>query len=270
MNKPNLEVLPELEIVPSISFEKMHDNVQYAARLGLRSITDCSAWRTDNHIAIVGGGPSLEYNLDELRRYKYIMACGSVHDYLIRNGIYPNWCVIADPDEIMVDYLQERDCDVQYLIASQCHAKVFDHLKNYRTYLWHAGGSPEEDACVNFPTTDYIIGGGCTVGTRAIVIAINFGFTNHVLFGFDSCIIGDKHHSYDFVNPSKETLGDIFDIKVGNENSPTFKVAGYMVGQIRDFQKICEIYSKQVLFTIIGGGPLAEIINLACEQAKGI
>ncbi len=269
MNRsPRFEVLPEFEITPSLTFDELSKNVKHTSNLGLRPITDCDAWRSDNRIAVVGGGPSLKHNLKELRRYKYIMACGSVHDYLVDNNIFPTWCAVTDPDEIMIKYLQRPSPHTKYLLASQCHPKLFDHLRYDDVFVWHAGGSPEENQLIKFPDTDYVLGGGCTIGTRAIVIATHFGFENITLFGFDSCIVGDEHHAYDFVDPSKETLGHIFDIKVGSEDSPTFKVAGYMVGQIRDFQALCAIYAKTIKFTIVGDGPLAEIISLASKQAQ--
>lgn len=264
------EPLPELKVIPSISFELMRENIQYSSSLGIKKITDNPAWRVDNRIAIVGGGPSLKDNLDELRKYKYIMACGSVHDYLVRNSIYPTWCVVCDPDEIMIEYLKEKNLVTEYLIASQCHAKVFEHLKYNKTYLWHAAsGLDEENERVNFPKEDFLIGGGCTVGTRAIVIAMMFGFNNQALFGFDSCYSrDDKHHAYDFVDPSREnsSINDVQEIKIDAPNSPTFKVAGYMLAQVRDWQLICQIYKEQINFTIYGDGLLKFIADEAVRK----
>lgn len=262
----DMQPITHVEVDVSELLSIIKDRVKYSTGLGLKPITECEAWRDNNNIAIVGGGPSLKDNLNELRKFKYIMACGSVHDYLIRNGIYPTWTVICDPDPCVVDYLQQANIVTEYLVASQCHQNVFEHLKYKKTYLWHAGGSTEENVIAQFPDNDYIIGGGCTVGTRAIIMAMGFGFHNLSLFGMDSSIKDDAHHAYDFVNET-ETLGDVYEIKVDNGESPTFKVAGYMLAQIKDFQTICNLYSQTLKFKIYGDGLLAYIVKLAEKQA---
>lgn len=265
---PNpFEPIENLVVSPSISFELMHDNVQHAVSLGLPKITDNVAWREQNQIAIVGGGPSLANNLEQLRKHKYIMVCGSAHDYLMSQGIIPNWCVVCDPDELMNDYLQHKSLATDYLVASQCHAKVFEHLKHNKVFVWHAGGSDAENDLIKFPDGDVYLGGGCTVGTRAMVIALGFGFYNQTLYGFDTCLADDyKHHAYDFVNPEKETVGNIYEIKIGSPDSPTFKVAGYMLAQARDFQILCGIHKDKLNVKVVGGGFLAAIIECAEKE----
>lgn len=234
-------------------------------------ITSMDDFRDDCRIAIVGGGPSLKDNLDELRKYKYIMACGSVHDYLVENEIIPTWCAIVDPDEIMGEYIKNPKHETKYLISSQCHPKLFDKLKGYPCYLWNAGsGNPVYQTY--FREGDYTIGGGCTIGTRAMIIAMCFGYFNQYLFGFDTCIEVEydnyKHHAYKFQKPELESLGTIQDIKLGGPDGRTFKVASYMLGQIVDFQNILKYYANRLKVTVIGGGALAHILELGIEQAK--
>lgn len=257
----------ELEVTLTVSNEIIQNQVKYSNQLPVRRIWQNDAWRDSNRIAIVGGGPSLKNNLDQLRKYKNIMACGSVHDYLLENNIIPNWCVICDPEEIMAEYISKPCLDTDYLVASHCHKAVFDKLEHNKVFLWHAGGSPDQNKQFGFPDNDFIIGGGCTVGTRAIVLAMTgFGFYDQALFGFDSCLDGEQHHAYEFKDSSKESLGSIYEVKLDYPDSPTFKVAGYMLAQVQDFQKICKIYSGKLNTKVIGGGLIAAIIENAEKQ----
>lgn len=241
--------------------ENIVKNILDAKQRTVKNITELAEFRERTPIAIVGGGPSLETQLDHLREYKYIMACGSVHDYLIKNFIVPKWCVVVDPSPIVIDYMQMPTSTIDYLIASQCHPSVFDYLANNKISLWHAGGAESDNLA--FGEGQTLIAGGCTVGTRAIMMALAFGYSNINLFGFDTCLTNDyKHHAYSFMNPDKETLGNITEVALGGPDGKRFKVANYMLGQLMDFKSILGGPGKYCKFTVHGGGLLAELLEL--------
>ena len=74
----------------------------------------------DMKIALIGGGPSLKDQLDDIRKFDGVtVACGSVHDYLIDNHIYPTFCVLCDPDEITSYYISSPNASTIYLVATQ-------------------------------------------------------------------------------------------------------------------------------------------------------
>src|SRR5574342_325578 len=114
------------------SLDEIKENIKNNIGFSLLEINSRPFWRENQPIAIVGGGPSLNNYVYELQNIyyngnrRYIIACGSVHDYLIRNEIYPDYTVICDPDEVMLEYLQLKNIDGKYLVASQCHPKVFE------------------------------------------------------------------------------------------------------------------------------------------------
>src|SRR5262245_44877313 len=72
--------------------------------------------KNDLPIALVGGGPSLKNNLEELRKFKTVIACGSVHDFLLLNDITPTYSTICDPDPVSINYLKLKHPEVKYLI----------------------------------------------------------------------------------------------------------------------------------------------------------
>lgn len=240
--------------------EKVRENIALARKRNLRSITELPEWRGDAKIAIVGGGPSLKDTLPELRKFERIMAAGSVHDFLMENGIEPTWCVITDPDPIMAEYLRRPGKECTYLVATQCDGRVFEALKGCYVATWNCGG--DESTFGLWESGEKLIGGGCTVGTRSMVIAMTFGFFEQDLFGFDSCLRTDEHHAYPFAT-NMETVGETHEIAVGGDGGRKFTIARYHMGQIFDFKKLLAVYGHRFKVTVHGEGVLAEIMRLA-------
>lgn len=218
-------------------------------------------WRNSIPIALVGGGPSLKETIKDLAKYKYIMACGSVHDYLIENDVLPKWCALIDPDPLIINYLQEANKLITYLVASQCDPKVFEHLKYKSVYLWHAYGEKYKPEV--YGEGKILVGGGCTIGTRAIMLALGMGFSDLHLYGFDTCLDEKyNHHAYEF-SSEEETIGDIKEITLGVVNGKKYKVAGYMLGQLIDFQAILKSNANKLNITIHGDGLLKDLMEMA-------
>lgn len=248
--------------------DRLKQNILDARKYCIAPISELPDWREGRTVAIVGGGPSLSKNLEQLRKEKFIIACGSVHDYLIDNDINPNYCLICDPDPIMANYLREiGSLDTCYLIASQCNEAVFKILEYRRCFMWDCLGPTEFNQEMFDKERVNAIPGGCTVGTRAMLCAIGMGFKKLRLYGMDSCLDGDKHHSYEFNDPELEQLGEITEIKIDHSDK-TFQVAGYMMAQIFDFQEILKTYGETLQIEIIGDGVLAEIMRIGHVKAK--
>lgn len=260
-----------VEISTALPEEKLKQNIVDARKFCVTPISDLPDWREGRTAAIVGGGPSLSKHLNQLREEKLIIACGSVHDYLLSEGVIPDYCIICDPDVIMVQYLQKYSTRVKYLIASQCDKEVFELLKDRDCYMWDCIGPTEFNQEMFDEERVNAIPGGCTVGTRAILCAIGMGFKKLRLYGMDSCLDEqDNHHAYKFENPELENLGTITEIRLDYPSDKVFKVAGYMMAQIFDFQKILESYAHTLKIEIVGEGVLAEIMRLGNLKTKEI
>jgi len=256
---------------------KIYQNILDADKYGLSPIDSLLGPCRDEPIALIGGGPSLSKNISKLDNYNTLMIAGSAHDYVRKEYLERNlytqtvYCIICDPDPIMCDYLQRKHAYITYLIASQCDRTMFKHLKDMpKKYYWNSMGNEAQNKI--FKIGEKLIIGGCTVGTRAIGMAMAMGYRKIHLYGYDTCLTNQyKHHAYDFVNPDKETLGDIREIKIDGEDSPTFRCAGYMLAQIFDFQYILKHFSDMLDIEVHSDGPLAYLMSKAkikFEQEK--
>lgn len=151
-------------------------------------IAPCLEARTDP-IAVVGFGPSLKDTWERIRQFKYVVSCSGSHRFLVERGIIPTWHVEVDPRAHKVALLGPPHPDVEYLIASACHPKLFDHLEGFRVSLWHVFDA-SADGRRMLPQGDWAVTGGCDVGMRAMTIAAFIGFRDMHIFGLDGCATG--------------------------------------------------------------------------------
>jgi hypothetical protein len=143
------------------------------------------AWR-GKPIALVCYGPSLNDTWEHVREFSYVMSCSGSHKFLLERGIVPTWHVEVDPRPHKVELMGPPHKDVEYLIASTCHAKVFDHLEGYNVKLWHVFDTAEEGQRL-LPPGEWAIFGGANVGLRTFGLARFYGFDDLHVFGMDGC-----------------------------------------------------------------------------------
>lgn len=260
--------LDGVNVVTAASPEVFAANIAANCRRGLMNIHDLPEWRECMPLALAGGGPSLAEHIDELKRYNLVMACGSAHDYVVSQGVEPKWAVCCDPDPAAAAYYKNPLKSCTYLIASSCDQAVFDALEGHRIVLWHSGGSnlsPE----VWGEDRKLIIGGGCTVGTRAFMIGICFGFSTIHFFGFDGCVRDERHHAYDFADGDASELGDLVEVRLGSPDGPAYQMAGYMLGQLFDFDKLIGKFGSRLTLAVHGEGPLNDLVRYGKAKENG-
>lgn len=152
-------------------------------------------------LAICAGGPSLKDGLEAIRAHKQrgakIVALNNVGSFLNQNGLVPDLLMILDarPENIIFTRAEAK----RYLLASQCDPSLFEALKDKDVHLFHAGICDEvRDVLEPYWETHpcVTIGGGGTVGLRAINIGIVSGYRKLHLYGYDSCYTEERHHAY--------------------------------------------------------------------------
>ena len=136
--------------------------------------------------AIVAYGPSLRRTWELLKDWQGpIFTCSGAHRFLFEHGITPNYHVECDPRAYKADLLGPPSEFVTYLIASLCHPRYFDALVGYKVLLWHLFFS-EPEIYALIPSGNRIITSAGTVGSRAMIMALLLGYTDHHFFGFDA------------------------------------------------------------------------------------
>jgi hypothetical protein len=135
---------------------------------------------------------------------------------------------------------------------------MFDNLEGHKVTIWH----PYVMKGQVRPKNSLLIGGGTTSGLRAISLFYVLGWRHFALFGFDSCLDGDKLR----VNGSGLKEGDqITEIRIDQEGE-TFYCNASMALQAEHFQTYYD-YLPDAHYYGFGHGLIQAIIKKREENA---
>lgn len=213
--------------------------------------TSLHAINTAREWAVIGGGPSINQCVGEIRKLQRrgvaIVSVNKSHDWLLSHGIVPWGHVLLDPKEWVADYVSSPRKDVRHFVASQCHESVFEKLKDYPVFLWHAGqdfpedGATEPDSYLKSNHKPgwnwHITPGPTTVGLRAPLLghALIDGPDKFHMFGMDSSRTHGKLHAY-AKDEAKDAQSGVKTIQ-HNAQPYRFDTNSHMARQFDDFDK---------------------------------
>lgn len=185
-------------------------------------------------VAIVGGGPSLRSELGNLRAFPgTIIGCGTVHDYLIENGVIPTYHANAEPDAdgVMLRWFRYPTKITTYLLASHCPDNIFDALAGADVRVWHLA-VPIDEHTPDFRGEPSVPGGHFIMG-RAWPLAAIMGFIDIHFFGFDCCFPEDceSQHVYDYDWTKEEPVAV-------THNGTRFITTPGLLGQLKVFTEM--------------------------------
>lgn len=144
----------------------------------------------EERMSIVCYGPSLKDTWEQVQGP--FMTVSGAHDFMVHKGQSPRYHVEIDPREHKPKMLQKPQADTQYLMASVCHPDFWHVLRNSDVKLWHLisgnDGSVEEWVKFHHPQGVHsMIGGGATVGQRALSVGAALGYRKFDIYGMDCC-----------------------------------------------------------------------------------
>lgn len=175
----------------------------------------------------------------------------------------------------MAEYLKSPSLLTTYLVSSHCHPSVFDALHGKFVALWHCHPVGEEYLREIEGDAYQAVGGGCTVGLRALSIALMLGYKDIHFFGYDSSLgFEDAHHAYGFAT-DREELGQVFDIKIGRadlgpDETRTYRCAGYQLAQVDHFRRFLKDHGGMFRPSFHGSGLLPDLWSLIEAEAREI
>lgn len=214
------------------SEELVTKNILAASRLEIPWLCDefCGF---NGKIAIIGGAPSLAERLDELREFDgVILATNGTHDFLVDNGIIPDFFFQLDARKCN-KFAQKRQDSCVYIMASQCHPSNIEAIKPQMLVHVDMDGFPHKKVANiakrrGVEQYTYVSGKG-TVGMTSIGLAYTLGFREIHLFGMDGSF-ADKQHAY----VQEQNNGDkVIEYAI---NGKTFKTTPNLCNQMWNFQ----------------------------------
>jgi len=247
----------ELDNICNTENALIHGNIKAAISLNLPTLRPFPDHT--GRACIIGGGPSLVNKVEEIKLMKQagarVWALNNTHDWLIEHGIVPDACFILDARPENAEFVKHARDDVTYYIASQCHPDVYNALSGKRICVFHNATEGAQEVIEPITTGDlHLIGGGTTVGMKAIAIARFTGYRSIHLYGMDSCYMDSQGHAY----PQDLNANDrILNVHCEGRD---FNCAPWMVTQANDFIELAGMLIEQdCVVTIAGDGLLAQI-----------
>lgn len=234
-------------------FEEISRNIRNALSLPFPWLSPMEPH--DGHAVIIGGGPSLRMNLDEIRERKkhgqVIFSTNGTYRYLLENGITPDCHVMVDAREENKEFVFHGP--ICYY-ASQCHPSVLEKAEN--VVLWHSLSDGILEI-IGDNTGDPLVGGGGTVGLKSIALCHILGYGTLHLYGFDSSYEDGENHAY------KQPLNDGERIVEVEMDGRKYTAAAWMCAQVDDFKNISKAFVEAGgTITIHGYGLLPDVARL--------
>lgn len=129
-------------------------------------------------LAVVGGGPSVLRNWDELKRFDFVLAINSTHKTLASLGIEGTF-ISVDPDPCIAEFAKGA---TKAVLASRCHPDVFRALQLAEVRVFDC---PED------------VKMGTATSSTCVDLAAKLGFRRTVFFGCECCFNGPSHADRD-------------------------------------------------------------------------
>lgn len=140
-------------------------------------------------LAIVGGGPSVVENIDELKAWEGdIWVSGSAHQWALANGL-DCWFFTIDQCPTLA---QDAKGAKRAILATCCDPSVFDELYDVSVEVF--------DLIPDGPTANH----HCTTVTAGPMAGLMMGYKDFTFFGCDSSFREQTHAYHDY--PVKDML----------------------------------------------------------------
>lgn len=248
-----------------ITSEEMHSNFFATLERGFTPINEYLGAYSGT-CSIVGAGPTIKHTHKEL--VGDVIAINSAISYLLDQGIVPKFGLLWDGTEIVEKFARPHP-DITYLVASRCHPKVFEKLKDCKVVVWHAAGDhdilevmsrPEVFEKLKIPQP--VIAGGSAGVTRTIYVASVLGYTDIHLFGADSCYSHDgETHVRGSVVPEKDIMVSLGD---NSEGAPAiwFRTTPEWCQQVNEYRSIYALTVSGRLSALTQGPENILAVNL--------
>jgi len=213
----------------NVTKDVLERNVRAACSLDL-------PWLSDKHCqfsgacAIIAGAPSIKSKIDEIRNLDIMkFSVNGTHDFLVEHGIIPDFFAMLDARPCN-DFAKMPQKDCVYFLASQCHKKAFESLKDHNVIVWHTEHEWLPKKVIERKNRDHFgyVSAKGSIGLTAIGLAYTLGFREYHLYGFDSSFDESQH-------PYKQPQNANDKIVEHTVNGKTFKSTPTLSAQVWNF-----------------------------------
>lgn len=242
----------DLEVSANVSYEQLGNNLRAAsARPNATWLQTVEAH--DGMAIIAAGGPSLANDLAFMKLChtsgETLFAVNNVPKFLMEKGIIPDAHILLDSLPSMTEFVHPEISMVRFY-SSQCDPAVHDLAPN--CILWNPYIEGLWDAFPDLKPP--FVGGGTTIGTRAIGLAYQLGYRRFRIFGLDCSMAGDELHAY-----SQPHEYNILEVTCGGKS---FRAPMQMMAQAEEFMHVAhKLLAEGCELHIYGDGLLRAVAD---------
>jgi hypothetical protein len=251
----------------TVLIEQIKQNVQ----LGLTEIVPQP--EQPGELIILAGGPSLNDFVDEIKLNKLmkvpIVTVNGAYNWALERGIKPDAQIVLDAREFNKRFVEPHVESCKYLLASQCHPELVKTAMapgGKNVFLWHSGQENVQEAMREVygdePHEYYPVLGGMTVVLRSLPLLIMMGYRKFVIYGFDSCLMGEQHHAY---SQPENDYNVTVDVTCGDR---TFTCHAWQATQAFEFVELQQLIGDLCEMEVKGDGLIAHIIKTGADLAR--
>ncbi len=212
---------------------------------------------------IVGGAPSLKDHIKAIKAHRQrgakIIALNNAAAYLNWHGIVPDTLFVCDarPENVVFVRAEAK----RYVLASQCDGALFDELEGKDVHVVHLAICEEMRSILAPYDNDkpiVLIGGGSTVGLRAMNLVIFCGYKKLHVYGMDSSFADTgEHHAYDQALNDHDKTVEVMIPATGKR----YLCAPWMVRQTNEYRDIAHkvLAEHRVQHWVHGKGALPDM-----------
>lgn len=255
--------------------ETVKDQMRENALSGIPQLVPHEA-QEDLEIMLLCGGPSLAQYWDEIAQQRGagmpLITTNGTYNQCIERGLKPSLQFVIDARPHNKRFVEPTVDDCKYVVATQCHPELVNAVPKDRSYLWQVTVEPDflplvKELWGEMYEDWYPIPGGSTVTLRALCALQLMGFRKIHMYGFDSCMMDDRHHAY--TQEENDGAPEI-DLRVGKgtELDRTFRCQGWMATQVKEFVRLTKVYFQNLQLDVKGDGVIAHIINTGAKLAE--
>jgi len=228
---------------------------QMAQAIGLFPMLQKRGKFLPRRVSIACYGPSLADTYKQLKRP--IISVSGSHDFLVDRGIIPDFHVDCDPRPHKPEMLRKPQETTTYLMASVCHPLFWKALEGHSVRLWHLINGDDLDTVAwvaqNHPDgMKSMIGGGSSVGQRAMNVAAALGYRKFDIPGMDCSFTENRHAGAHTGSQQVETL-----VKAGDR---IFKTTKQMLQAAIEMEHFLQKQDAEVRF--YGDGLMQETAKI--------
>lgn len=242
----------------------------------------CAHPPNDQTVVLVCGGPSLAMTEKDLVKEVWgdgvrggkVVAVNGAYNWCLDRNIRPSAFVMLDAREFNARFVEAPVEGCHYLLSAQCHPRAFELCRDRKVTIWHAmtGDEAEKKILDDFYFGQhYPVTLGTTVSMRAISLLRMLGFRRFVIFGLDSCWIGDEHHAYAQPENSNERRMPVWIRPEGRDDlAQRFICSPWQAKQAEDFMELVRHRGDLFDLDVRGPGLIATMIRVAAQiQREG-